>query len=195
MGNISKQDKRIIKTRKAIRLAFAELLSEKDINEITIKDISDRAIINRKTFYSHYSGIHELVDEIQNEIVEMLLKALDEEPFIKIAENPYHLFHKLNTVITNYLDKYGFIFNNDHSFRLFSKIALCLKETLKTSYLEESGLDETVFDLSLDYIFAGMLSVYQTWLNSDKSLSIEEISNLVGTMTFTGLKGLYEENE
>lgn len=195
MGNISKQDKRIIKTRKAIRVAFAELLSEKDINEITIKDISDRAIINRKTFYSHYSGIHELVDEIQNEIVEMLVKAMDGESFINITENPYHLFNKLNTVITDYLDKYGFIFNNDHSFRLFSKIALSLKDTLKASYLDESGIDETVFDMSLDYIFAGMLSVYQAWLNSDKSISIEEISNLVGTMTFTGLRGLYKENE
>lgn len=192
MSNISNQDKRIIKTRKAIRVAFAELLSEKDINEITIKDISDRAIINRKTFYSHYSGIHELIDEIQNEIVEMLVKAMDGESFINITENPYHLFHKLNAVITDYLDKYGFIFYNDHSFRLFSKIALRLKDTLKASYMEESGINEAVFDLSLDYIFAGMLSVYQTWLNSDKTLSIEEISNLVGTLTFAGLKGIYK---
>lgn len=193
MSNISNQDKRIIKTKKAIRTAFTELLSEKDINEITIKDISDRAIINRKTFYSHYAGIYELVDEIENEIVEMLLNALDGESYIDIAENPYSLFHKLNTVITDHIDRYGFILNNGHNIRLFTKIALRLKDTLKANYLEESGIDEVAFDLSLDYVFAGMLSVYQNWFHSDKSASIEEISELVGTLTFTGLKGLYNE--
>lgn len=195
MAKMSKnmgQDKRIIKTKKAIRIAFTELLTEKDINEITIKDISDRAIINRKTFYSHYSGIYELVDEIENEIVEMLLKALDGESFMSIAENPYSLFHKLNTVITDHLDKYGFIVNNGHNFGLFTKIALRLKETLKANYLKEVGVDESVFDLSLDYVFAGMLTVYQNWFHSDKSSSIEEISELVGTLAFTGLKGLYD---
>lgn len=189
---MTNQDKRIIKTRKAIRIAFSELLSEKDINNITIKDISDRALINRKTFYSHYSGIYELVDEIENEIVVLLLKTLDGKSFIEIAENPYSLFHKLNTVIAEHSDKYGFITNNNHNFRLFAKIALRLKDTLKANYLIDSDINEAVFDLSLDYIFAGMLSVYQNWFNSDKSLSIEELSNLVGTLTFTGLKGLYK---
>ena len=44
-----KTDRRVIKTKRAIRNAFAELLSHKDINDITIKDIADTADINRKT--------------------------------------------------------------------------------------------------------------------------------------------------
>lgn len=43
-----KVDRRIAKTKKAIYRAFAQLLSEKNINDITIKDIADRADINRK---------------------------------------------------------------------------------------------------------------------------------------------------
>ena len=48
-------DRRIVKTRKAIRCAFAELLTQKTMQEITIKDIAETADINRKTFYAHYS--------------------------------------------------------------------------------------------------------------------------------------------
>ena len=50
MNDIKRTDRRITRTKKAIRIALAELLCEKDINTITIKDISEKADINRKTF-------------------------------------------------------------------------------------------------------------------------------------------------
>ena len=48
-----KTDRRVIKTKRAIRNAFAELLSHKDINDITIKDIADTADI-REPFSASY---------------------------------------------------------------------------------------------------------------------------------------------
>ena len=60
-----KIDRRIAKTKRAIYSAFAELLSQKDIDDITIRDIVDIADINRKTFYNYYSGIYALLDEIE----------------------------------------------------------------------------------------------------------------------------------
>ena len=42
---------------------------QKEIHEITIKDIADAADINRKTFYAHYAGVYQVVDEIENDIV------------------------------------------------------------------------------------------------------------------------------
>lgn len=51
-----KTDRRVIKTKKAIHMAFVKLLSQKSVNEITVKDIADEADINRKTFYNYYSG-------------------------------------------------------------------------------------------------------------------------------------------
>lgn len=64
-----KSDLRIIKTKRAIHTAFAELLTEKDMDDITVTDIASRAIINRKTFYNNYRGVYELVDELENEVI------------------------------------------------------------------------------------------------------------------------------
>ena len=61
-------DRRVIKTKRAIKSAFAKLLSEKDINDITISDIAAVADINRKTFYNYYSGVHEVVDEMDEKV-------------------------------------------------------------------------------------------------------------------------------
>ena len=44
-------DLRVIKTRQAIRIALISLLSEKELSDITISELSARAQVNRKTFY------------------------------------------------------------------------------------------------------------------------------------------------
>ena len=51
-------------TKKVIRGAFLNLLNEKTLGKITVKDITDRCGINRNTFYYHYQDIPALVEEI-----------------------------------------------------------------------------------------------------------------------------------
>ena len=103
MQEEKKLDRRVIKTKKAIRNAFAKLISEKDINKITIKDIADTADINRKTFYNYYSGVYEIIEEIERELVgefEDLLSGIDLKATLR---NPSVLFSRLTEKISDNL--------------------------------------------------------------------------------------------
>ena len=51
-------------TKRAIREAFLQLINEKALGKITVKDITDRCGINRNTFYYHYQDVPALVEEI-----------------------------------------------------------------------------------------------------------------------------------
>lgn len=51
-------------TKKAIAVAFKELLCEKPFNKITISDITEKCDINRQTFYYHFTDIIDLVEWI-----------------------------------------------------------------------------------------------------------------------------------
>ena len=62
-------DLRVIKTRQAIRIALISLLSEKELSDITISELSARAQVNRKTFYRHYRSISDVVTEFENELL------------------------------------------------------------------------------------------------------------------------------
>lgn len=72
MGQI---DLRIIRSKKMIKEAFINLVEEKGYENITIKDISDKAMINRKTFYSHYESVNALFLDILKEHVDVLLES------------------------------------------------------------------------------------------------------------------------
>lgn len=47
-------DPRIIRTRKSIVDALLALMSEREIEKITVKDITETADVNRATFYHHF---------------------------------------------------------------------------------------------------------------------------------------------
>lgn len=57
-------DPRVIRTKKLIQDALMTLVQEKDFEEITVKDISEQATINRATFYAHYVDKFALLDEM-----------------------------------------------------------------------------------------------------------------------------------
>jgi AcrR family transcriptional regulator len=56
-------DLRVLKTRRAIQQAMADLIKEKPGGKITVRDICERALINKTTFYAHYESLGALVGE------------------------------------------------------------------------------------------------------------------------------------
>ncbi|MBP7757533.1 MAG: TetR/AcrR family transcriptional regulator [Anaerolineaceae bacterium] len=63
-------DRRILRTRLAIRNALVSLIEEKNFNDLTIRDLAERAHINRGTFYLHYRDKQDLLDQTEQEIIE-----------------------------------------------------------------------------------------------------------------------------
>ena len=58
-----KADRRILKTKKAIYEALVELMQKKKLNSITVTELAAQADINRKTFYTYYSTVNDVLDE------------------------------------------------------------------------------------------------------------------------------------
>ena len=56
---------RVVKTIWGIKTAFEELICEKDYEKITVKELCDKARINKKTFYHYYETLDHLLAEMQ----------------------------------------------------------------------------------------------------------------------------------
>lgn len=69
-------DRRILKTRSVIKKSLTSLMKEKPFDKITIKDITDKANINRATFYLHYMDKYDLLEQSQNDILNEIREVL-----------------------------------------------------------------------------------------------------------------------
>ena len=190
-----KVDRRIAKTKKAIYRAFAELLSEKNINDITIKDIADRADINRKTFYNYYNGIYDLTGEIENSIIDSFEQVLRDTNISELLHNPYSMFEALTRIINSNLDFYQHLISIESNSNLVSKLFKSLKTRAKEVISQYTLLDDATLDIVLDFVVSGMFTVFQHWFNSSREHSIDDMAKIVATLSFNGINGLLQDFE
>ena len=99
-------DLRYVKTERAIRDAFFELLEESEFDKVSVTDITQRAQINRNTFYLHYSDKFNLVNSILIDFVQELsqqaLKVIDQAEKPDTATfNQYFLTKKYRILFRN----------------------------------------------------------------------------------------------
>ena len=180
-----KSDLRVMKTKRAIHTAFAELLTEKNMDDITVTDIASRAMINRKTFYNNYRGVYELVDELENEIVRTFDAAMREIDFV---ENPYAVFVKLTEIINSDMDFYGALLRSSRNAGLAHKIRQTLQQKAQDMFASRVDMPPDQMEVMMNYSISGMVAVYQSWFNSERRQLIEEVSDIVSRMCLAGLR-------
>ena len=66
----TKNNRRVRFTRSALREALIDLILEKPLVSITVKDICARADINRSTFYLHFKDVTDILRTTEDEIIE-----------------------------------------------------------------------------------------------------------------------------
>lgn len=79
MSTVEKrEDKRVTRTRRMLRQALVNLMREKPVSSITVKELCEACEINRGTFYAHYNDVSSLLDSIEEELFEKLQQMLTE---------------------------------------------------------------------------------------------------------------------
>ena len=188
------EDRRVIKTKKAIRNAFARLLSEKELGDITVSDIAEYADINRKTFYNYYAGVHEVVYEIEDEIARSFGGALGTLELSSVDNAAYFVFERLTSVINTDIDFYGQMFSMRGNVSMLTKIVDIMKDKASPLITELFDLTGDRLEVIMEFTFSGLISVYQRWFNSDRSIPVEEISSAITKLVISGMGGFAERN-
>ena len=182
-----KTDRRVIKTKRAIRNALATLMTEKNYNDITIKDIADTADINRKTFYNYYRGVYQVIEEIENELIAKLDSIIGEVNFKNYIENPSNVLKKMNAVMSEDLEFYGHLFSLKDGLTLMQKVVDFFKSKTKETIQQQfPDLESTFLDIVLDYTITGTIAVYHQWFNSARRESLDDVSLVVSNLAVYG---------
>ena len=82
-----KQDRRTRYTRQTIKETFLELLKQKNFTKITVTEICKISEINRGTFYLHYYDIHDVLEDILNDMVQDMKTTVLESGRINHSES------------------------------------------------------------------------------------------------------------
>ena len=183
-------DRRVLRTKKNIRQAFLHLLSEKSLSQITVKELSDLADINRKTFYMYYSNIEDIFAELEDELVLKLVHVFEKELFQKEMFDSYSFFENLNHTIQEDIDLYRILNHSDLLPHLIQRAKNALIEVFFRKYNISADSDNERYILYAEYAASGILSMYTKWFSRDFHMSLEELTRTAAEITLYGLQHL-----
>ena len=182
-------DKRVIRTKKAIKEALFRIMEEKDISSISISELTQEANINRRTFYTHYRSITDILDEIESDLVEafgVLVQGVDLNTLRKSASE---LFLGLNSLITVEFDYYFHLVRVDMRGMLMSRLKNVIRgmtDTILNHFYKNQGNNMSIMSA---YIVGGFFNMYLEWYNHSNGLTVEQAADLAGTMVELCVEG------
>ena len=175
-------DKRVIRTKKAIKAALFNIMEEKDISSISISELTQEANVNRRTFYTHYRNITDILDEIEEDLVEALGKLVQKIDLKASRQSAYDLFIGLDSLITVEFDYYFQLVRVDMRGMLMSRLKNVIKgmtDTMLEALCKKHGENAAMIST---FIVGGFFNMYLEWHNHPDDLNIEQAAELAGRM-------------
>ncbi|MGN1328849.1 MAG: TetR/AcrR family transcriptional regulator [Eubacterium sp.] len=150
-------DLRIKRTQRAIKESFFILMEEKGFEHISVKDITDKAMISRNTFYLHYEDKHDLLNKICDELMRKLFfgvgKQLRREQRLRVDIDSAARIIKIGAeIISEDKEAYRILLTSSGSDMLIKKIQDIIRRALDLIKDDIEGIN----DLSIEYIVTGM---------------------------------------
>lgn len=175
-------DKRVIRTKKAIKAALFRIMEEKDISSISISELTREANVNRRTFYTHYHSITDILEEIEGDLVEALGRLVEGIDRKTPRQSAYDLFIGLDSLITVEFSYYFQLVRVDMRSMLMSRLKNVIKgltDTLLEQLCKRHGANAAVIS---PFIVGGFFNMYLEWHNHPDGLSIEQAAELAGRL-------------
>lgn len=161
---VKKPDRRTMKTKNAIFTALAELMIEKELRQITVQDISDKADIHRVTFYKHFLDIYDVYEQLTKIIlsdVGILLTQHGEKP-------PASFYYDILNYMSEHSVYFKMIFSPHNTSRLYQNLLKLFIGYEGLVLSEHFGPDypESVLSCVIRYHMNGCFAVIADWITT-----------------------------
>lgn len=185
---MNKNESKYFNTAKKMDDALLSLLDKKDYLYITVKDICAEAGVNRSTFYLHYEGMDDLLQEVIENTSKSFAKhfntdetsdTLQEKKNLKdlylIKDEfivPYLEFVKENKKVYKAANHYRSVFKVDAAYQQLFK-------TVFSPIMMRFGLEEKWHKYVMDFYITGLNSIIMDWAEDDCKEDVQDICDII----------------
>ena len=185
---LKKEDRRVRRTKKLLTQALTELLQKKQVNEITVKELTDLADMNRGTFYMYYRDIFDMLEKIEDELFQKL----------DIIAQTHEHGDPTQQVKPILLDLFRFIEENQEMCRVLlspngdmnflHRLYEAIRERSLEIWKDQMGsLGEKEFDYRYSFVIFGCAGMIRAWVNRSCQETDMQMAELADRMIRRGI--------
>lgn len=184
-------DRRIRKTKTALKDGLIELMLEKNLNDISVKELTDKVDLNRGTFYLHYKDIYDLLESIEEDLFEEFNKIINSHPPGNTDGSPLPLLEDIFTFLKNNASFVSVLLSNNGDIAFINKIKNIIRDNCFAIWeLVFNAEKADIFEYFYNYILSGCIGLFEIWLKKGLKESPHEMALLAESFILKGVEVL-----
>lgn len=182
-----KLDYRVMLTQKMFKAAFLQLIKDKAINDITIRELCAVAGVNRGTFYSHYEDIYDLLRQIEDEMYEKLTNTVSE--YLLEDHNVKQFYYELFRFFHDNSEMCIMLFGKNSDYNFVNKLLDYGQKIFMKTYVDSlQDADVPKMVMCYNFISGGCIRILRLWMAGGMKESVETMGENFYDMVENGIK-------
>ncbi len=167
-------DLRTERTRKCIINAFVELRAKKPIEKITVKELTDMALVHKATFYNHYKDVYDLSEKLEDEVIESVFN--DIGYFSRVVTEPRIATMELAVAMQSQGKLISILFSDSRQGILIQKTSKFIKERIYKIYPQY--MNNLEFEIALSLLIQGSFYTVADYTESEHDAVISVLGEI-----------------
>lgn len=187
------EDRRARRSRKMLKESLLELMKKKSFSEISVRDVTDGADMNRATFYLHYAGTAELLQSLEADLLAEAQELIDAHiPETVARGNVRPVLEPVLDFVVEHRETCKILFANSEASGFIQALQLLIRKN-GTSLLEAwfHPQDQSRTDYFLNFITWGFIGLLEEWFDQDMALPKGELVDTAQRVADGAAAGLF----
>ena len=190
-----KIDRRVRKTKQQLQDGFIYLRKQKDLKEITVKELCELTDLNRVTFYLHYKDIYDLSEQLEESLFVSFQEVLDKHTITseyKTIDSPKPLLRDILLLIKDNSEFCTMLLSDTGEIAFVNKLKKLVLDIAFKKCIDLFDFNKKEhFTYSYNFILYGCIGIIESWLLNGLKEDPEEIAELASQMILDGIKLLH----
>lgn len=176
------------KTRRQLRECLITLLKEKKVQDITVRELTDMADLNRGTFYLHYKDVFDLLEKTEAELQEDFNQLVCKHDAVDLKQRPSVIFNEIYSLVYDNADLIEILLGENGDLNFVNRLKQLIREKCLKDWMEvfRSG-NAAAFDAFFSFIVSGCIGLVQYWLQTGLKETPEQMAKLTEHIITKGI--------
>ena len=177
-GTEKKEDRRVRRTKKLLSQGLIELMQQKQVKDITVRELADLVDVNRGTFYLYYRDIFDMLERLEEELFEQLNAVILAHKGEPILTHARPMLKDLFRIVAENKEICSVLLSDNGDIKFLQKLSDWLN-----GYVE----NETEFEYRYAFGALGFIGLLRTWLHRDCVESADDMAAFADSLIRQGI--------
>lgn len=183
MNTSGENNRSVRNTKKRLSEGLLEILKTKPLNQVSIKELTEKVDVNRGTFYFHYQDVYSMVKEMEDKFLLDFAVAMD-----ALEHKSRDFLNILLKCLSDNMDLCSILLSANGDYAFVERMKDLVDEKCSRIWKDAiPSFDKDDMDMLNAFLIGGVMSALQVWVNDGGRLEADKMATCLNFLIFEGI--------